>query len=174
MVTPRSLRVGVSFWLGAGPGEGPVERREGADAVIKEFRDFVLRGNIVDLAVAVVIGVAFGAVITSFVTNIVTPLLGILGLPDFSTWIIDINIGNGAALQIGLFHLRGLALAGLRVFRDVSVGVHKAVRCGSNKVTQNLGMGRNAWGKRKKAILSSTVNYHCGVWHGSILPTVPL
>ena len=103
MVTPRSLRVGVSFWLGAGPGEGPVERREGADAVIKEFRDFVLRGNIVDLAVAVVIGVAFGAVITSFVTNIVTPLLGILGLPDFSTWIIDINIGNGAALQIGLF-----------------------------------------------------------------------
>ena len=71
--------------------------------MVKEFRDFIMRGNIVDLAVAVVIGVAFGAVITSFVTNIVTPLLGLIGLPDFSTWIIDINIGNGASLAVGTF-----------------------------------------------------------------------
>jgi large conductance mechanosensitive channel len=71
--------------------------------MVKEFRDFIMRGNIVDLAVAVVIGVAFGAVITSFVTNIITPLLGLLGLPDFSTWIIDINIGAGASLAVGTF-----------------------------------------------------------------------
>ena len=71
--------------------------------MVKDFRDFIMRGNIVDLAVAVVIGLAFGAVITSLVTNIITPLLGLVGLPDFSTWIIDINLGNGASLNVGAF-----------------------------------------------------------------------
>lgn len=43
---------------------------------IKGFRDFILRGNVVDLAVAVVIGAAFGAVVTAFVNDIITPLIG--------------------------------------------------------------------------------------------------
>lgn len=43
--------------------------------VLKEFRDFALRGNIVDLAVAVIIGAAFGAIISSLVDNVITPLL---------------------------------------------------------------------------------------------------
>lgn len=53
--------------------------------MLKGFREFVLRGNVVDLAVALVIGAAFAAVVTSFVTNILSPLLGLLGLPDLST-----------------------------------------------------------------------------------------
>jgi large conductance mechanosensitive channel len=69
--------------------------------MFKEFRDFLLRGNVVDLAVAVVIGVAFGAVITSFTTNILTPLLGLLGVPDLSTW--SFVLGNGAEIKYGLF-----------------------------------------------------------------------
>jgi len=52
--------------------------------MIKEFKAFVLRGNVVDLAVAVVIGAAFGAVVTSFVNNILTPLIGIVGKKDFA------------------------------------------------------------------------------------------
>ena len=53
--------------------------------MIKEFRDFLMRGNIVDLAVAVVIGGAFGAVVTSLVDNIVMPIIGIFGgSPDFT------------------------------------------------------------------------------------------
>jgi large conductance mechanosensitive channel len=53
--------------------------------VIKEFREFILRGNLVDLAVAVVIGTAFGAVVTSLVANLVTPLIAAVGgQPDFS------------------------------------------------------------------------------------------
>ena len=53
--------------------------------MIKGFRDFILRGNVVDLAVAVVIGAAFGAVITAFVADIITPLIAaIFGQPDFS------------------------------------------------------------------------------------------
>lgn len=53
--------------------------------MLKEFRDFILRGNVIDLAVGIVIGAAFGAVVTSFVGNILTPLLGLLSVPDFST-----------------------------------------------------------------------------------------
>lgn len=53
--------------------------------MIKGFRDFVLRGNVIDLAVAVVIGTAFTAVINSIVTNFITPLIALAGgVPDFS------------------------------------------------------------------------------------------
>jgi large conductance mechanosensitive channel len=47
--------------------------------MIKGFKDFLLRGNVVDLAVAVVIGAAFGAVVTSFVDSFLTPLIGLVG-----------------------------------------------------------------------------------------------
>ena len=46
--------------------------------MLKEFREFISRGNVIDLAVAVVIGVAFTAIVTSLVTDIITPILGIL------------------------------------------------------------------------------------------------
>jgi len=60
--------------------------------MIKGFREFVLRGNVIDLAVAVVIGVAFGAVITAFVADILTPLVAaIFGKPDFSGLTFTIN-----------------------------------------------------------------------------------
>jgi len=53
--------------------------------LIKEFRQFLLRGNVVDLAIAVVIGIAFGAVITALVKDILTPLItAIAGKQDFS------------------------------------------------------------------------------------------
>jgi large conductance mechanosensitive channel len=53
--------------------------------MLKGFRDFILRGNVIDLAVAVVMGVAFGAVVNSVVKNLVTPLVALAGgAPDFS------------------------------------------------------------------------------------------
>jgi large conductance mechanosensitive channel len=52
--------------------------------MFKEFRDFILRGNVIDLAVGIVIGAAFGAVVTSFVGDVLTPLLGLLHVPKFS------------------------------------------------------------------------------------------
>ena len=55
--------------------------------MFKGFRDFILRGNVIDLAVAVVIGVAFGAVVTAFVADILTPLIAaIVAKPDFSAF----------------------------------------------------------------------------------------
>jgi large conductance mechanosensitive channel len=60
--------------------------------MLKGYRDFILRGNVVDLAVAVVIGAAFGAVITSLVKDVLTPLIAaIVGKPDFSGLVFTIN-----------------------------------------------------------------------------------
>jgi large conductance mechanosensitive channel len=68
--------------------------------MLKEFRDFLLRGNVIELAVAFVIGAAFGTVIKSFTEDVLTPLLGILGVPDFST--LTFTVGS-AAVRYGLF-----------------------------------------------------------------------
>lgn len=64
--------------------------------MIKGFKDFILRGNVVDLAVAVVIGAAFSAIVTSFVEDVVTPIIGALGgEPDFSALMLGpIRIGS--------------------------------------------------------------------------------
>jgi large conductance mechanosensitive channel len=60
--------------------------------MLKEFRDFLMRGNVVDLAVAVVLGAAFGAVVTSLIDNIIMPIIGIFGgEPDFSSNTFEIN-----------------------------------------------------------------------------------
>src|SRR2546426_9409062 len=56
------------------------------------FRQFILRGNVIDLAVAVVIGAAFGAVVTALVKDLITPLIGALGgKPDFSNLSFTMN-----------------------------------------------------------------------------------
>ena len=60
--------------------------------MLREFRDFLLRGNIVELAVAFVIGVAFGALVTSFVDNLLMPIIAmIIGEPDFRELTFTIN-----------------------------------------------------------------------------------
>src|SRR5256885_8967467 len=60
--------------------------------MFKGFRTFLLRGNVVDLAIAVVIGVAFSAVVTAFVKDLVTPLIAALGgKPDFASLYFTIN-----------------------------------------------------------------------------------
>jgi large conductance mechanosensitive channel len=65
--------------------------------MLKEFRDFVNRGNVVDLAVAVIIGGAFGAIITSLVDDIIMPLIGvIIGGVDFAS--LSITVGEASIL----------------------------------------------------------------------------
>ena len=69
--------------------------------MLKEFRDFLLRGNIVELAVAFVMGVAFGALINSFVNNLLMPIVAmIIGKPDFSGLTFTIN---DAVFRYGAF-----------------------------------------------------------------------
>jgi large conductance mechanosensitive channel len=64
--------------------------------MLKGFRDFILRGNVLDLAVGVIMGGAFGTVVTSLVKDVLTPLIGnLVGKPDFSAISYDhIMIGN--------------------------------------------------------------------------------
>ena len=69
--------------------------------MLKGFRDFILRGNVMDLAVAVIIGAAFTAIVTALTTNIINPLLGaVIGKPNF-----DYLVGHvhGGEIKYGAF-----------------------------------------------------------------------
>src|SRR3954462_3674076 len=69
--------------------------------MLKEFRQFILRGNLVDLAVAVVIGAAFGALVTALVAGFITPLIAAIGgEPGFSDLAFPVN---GSRFAYGLF-----------------------------------------------------------------------
>jgi large conductance mechanosensitive channel len=69
--------------------------------MLKGFRDFILRGNVLDLAVAVIIGAAFTAIVNSVVKDIVNPLIAaIVGKPDFSALVFHVN---GGAITYGNF-----------------------------------------------------------------------
>ena len=69
--------------------------------MLKGFRDFILRGNVMDLAVAVIIGAAFTAIVTALTTNIINPLLGaVIGKPNFDYLIADVN---GGEIKYGTF-----------------------------------------------------------------------
>ena len=70
-------------------------------AFLKEFKAFAVKGNVIDLAVAVIIGGAFGAIVKSFVNDLVLPFVGALfAVPDFSTLSFTLN---GSEIMIGLF-----------------------------------------------------------------------
>ncbi len=70
-------------------------------SMLQEFRDFSMKGNVLDLAVGVIIGGAFGKIITSLVNDVLMPLFGILlGKLDFST--LSLTVGS-ASIKYGLF-----------------------------------------------------------------------
>jgi len=93
--------------------------------MIKDFREFLLRGNVVDLAVAVVIGAAFGAVVTALVSDFITPLIAAIGgQPDFSA--LDFTI-NDSTFRYGHFlnQLISFVVIAAVVFFFVVVPVNK-------------------------------------------------
>lgn len=59
--------------------------------MLKEFRDFAMKGNVVDLAVGVIIGAAFGSIVTSLVNDIIMPLIGAIGGLDFSNYFFGLS-----------------------------------------------------------------------------------
>lgn len=59
--------------------------------MLKEFKEFALRGNVLDLAVGVIIGAAFQNLVTSLTSNIISPILGCFNEVDFSAWTLDIG-----------------------------------------------------------------------------------
>lgn len=68
--------------------------------MLKEFKEFIMRGNVLDLAVGIVIGAAFGKIVTSFVNDILMPPIGVmLGKVDFSNLFISLSGQNFASLD---------------------------------------------------------------------------
>jgi large conductance mechanosensitive channel len=95
-----------------GAKAGKHQRRHGC--MFSEFKKFILRGNVLDLAVAVIIGAAFGKIVTSMVEDIIMPVVGLAGKADFSNYYIPLNgqaLGQpladakkmGAVLSYGVF-----------------------------------------------------------------------
>jgi large conductance mechanosensitive channel len=73
----------------------------GAGKQLSGFKKFILRGNVVDLSVGIVIGAAFTGVVQALVKDIITPLIGVFGgIPDFSSWAITVN---GSRFLVGDF-----------------------------------------------------------------------
>ena len=101
--------------------------------MLKGFREFILRGNVIDLAVAVVIGAAFGAVVKAFVDNIITPIIAaIFGKPDFSGLAFTIN---GSVFRYGLF------INALISFLLVAAAVYFVVVVPMNKLAERRARG---------------------------------
>jgi large conductance mechanosensitive channel len=101
-----SITLNAKLWLVAVAERGracyiiPKIREKGGD-MLQGFKQFMLRGNVLDLAVAVVMGAAFGAVVTALVKDLITPLIAaLIGKPDFSA--IDFTM-HGSKFALGDF-----------------------------------------------------------------------
>ena len=100
---------------------------------MKGFKQFILRGNVLDLAVAVVMGAAFAAVIAALVKDLLTPLIAaIVGAPDFSAIALTVN---GSKLLIGDF------LNAVISFLMVAAGVYFFIVLPMNNLTARLNRG---------------------------------
>jgi len=85
--------------------------------MLKEFKQFAMRGNVVDMAVGIVIGAAFGAIVTSFVNDILMPVIGLaLGGTDFSNMFVLLRAGTPAPPPEGYASLGAAKGAGAVVF----------------------------------------------------------
>lgn len=103
--------------------------------MFKGFKDFIMKGNVVDMAVGVVIGVAFGGVITAFVKDLVTPLIGAFGgKPDFSGMFFTIN---NSRFMVGDF------VNSLISFLMIAVVIYFAVVIPMNKVMEKVKSGKS-------------------------------
>jgi large conductance mechanosensitive channel len=102
--------------------------------MLEGFKKFILKGNVVDMAVGVVVGVAFGNVVTAMVKDLVTPLIGIFGgTPDFSAFYFTIN---GSKFMIGDF------INSLISFLSVSGVIYFAVVMPMNKLMKKMESGK--------------------------------
>jgi large conductance mechanosensitive channel len=114
--------------------------------MLKGFRDFVMRGNVVDLAVAVVIGAAFGAVVKAFVDTIITPIIAaIFGKPDFAGLMFTIN---GSKFQYGLF------INALIAFLLIAAAIYFVVVAPMNKLAERRARGADPTTKECPECLS--------------------
>ncbi len=106
--------------------------------MLKGFKDFVMRGNVVDLAVGIVIGAAFGAVITSLVDNLLNPIIAaIFGKPDLSAVLVwTLNDGGTADPADDAVLAFGAFLTAVINFLLIALAVYVAVVTPMNKMAE--------------------------------------
>ena len=110
--------------------------------MLKEFKAFIMRGNVVDLAVGVIIGAAFTAVINSLVKNVFTPIIGVVGGTDFSDLIITLRHGaQPVELRYGQF------ITDVISFLLIAVAVFFFVVKPMNMLATRRARGRGAGGR---------------------------
>jgi large conductance mechanosensitive channel len=92
-------------------------------AMVKEFRDFIARGNVIDLAVGVIIGAAFGKIVTSLVENIIMPPIGLLlGRVDFSSLFVTLDRSKGIPTSLADAKTRGIPVMAFGQFINDVIG----------------------------------------------------
>src|SRR6266545_1979745 len=85
--------------------------------MLKEFREFLARGNVIDLAIAVIIGAAFGKIVTSFVEGIIMPPIGLLlGKVDFASLFLVLDHSKGAPLSLADAKAKGIPIVAYGAF----------------------------------------------------------
>ncbi|UFU07302.1 large conductance mechanosensitive channel protein MscL [Ruania halotolerans] len=109
--------------------------------MLQGFKDFISRGNAIDLAVGVIIGAAFGAVVTALVDNVLNPLVGgIFGQPDLDRiWVITMRAAEGEVPATEI--LVGTVLTALINFLLVAVALYFAVVVPMNKLAERRAKG---------------------------------
>ncbi len=112
--------------------EGATHRvRTIESVVLKGFRDFLMRGNVIDLAVAVVIGAAFGAVVSAFANDFIGRLIGIVGgSPDFANAGVTIN-GSKVVYGSTITALIQFAIVAGAIYFAVVAAAYSALTAGS-------------------------------------------
>ena len=99
---------------------------------VKEFKDFIMRGNVMDLAVGVIIGGAFTAIVTSLNEDIITPIIGIFGGTDFSS--LTVKLGSGEAAPVLAYGNFITAVINFLITALVLFCIIKAFNSASNKM----------------------------------------
>ncbi|MEE0674318.1 MAG: large conductance mechanosensitive channel protein MscL [Ruminococcus sp.] len=99
-----------------------------------EFKEFIMRGNVMDLAVGVIIGGAFSAIVTSLTDDIISPILGIFGGMDFSDLVAKVN---GAEIRYGAFitAIINFLIMAFIIFLMVK-GINKVMSLGKKEVEE--------------------------------------
>lgn len=101
-------------------------------SLVKEFKEFAMRGNVVDLAVGVIIGGAFGKIVSSFVNDVVMPPLGLLiGGVDFKNLAVTLKVAEGEAAAVTLNY--GMFIQNIFDFVIIAFVIFMAIK-GMNKL----------------------------------------
>ena len=105
-------------------GDGPLNaKREAKMTIIKEFKEFAIKGNVIDLAVGVIIGGAFGKIVDSVVADLIMPVVGLVfGKLDFSNLFLVLgNVPAGTAMTLDALRKAGVPVFAYGNFLTVAV-----------------------------------------------------